>query len=257
MALTVSLFPSCGIKQVKEKNSKDNSSKQIELLQKNEVEGTFFRALAFDSLQAISISKKGIVYSSNKPSSKISFDYVEPLIDGESRIYKTKNSTHELMIVIYEDESAREYLDGTYDHSVAISLSSLKEELPSVDFACYGHYIYNDRLSGNWIFQSYQDKRIEELGIDQIPLICIDINTRSFSGSGGNHMIYGDIRCEGDAVFFKIILSPEYVTDMYAKEKELLSVLDSCDRFEIKGDNLLLFQDKEVQLSFLRDVYNS
>ncbi|MTG97826.1 MULTISPECIES: hypothetical protein [Myroides] len=256
LALTVSLFPSCGMEQSREKNSKDSTSKQMDLLNKNDLDGTFFKAVAQDSLQAIAISKKGIVYSSSKPNQKIIFPFVEPLIEGESRVYKSSTKHEEIEIVIYEDETARDFLDGRFDHSVAVSLVK-KQELQddSVDFACFGHYLYDNSLSGNWIFQSYEGKRVEELGINQIPLICIDINTRSFSGSGGNHMIYGDLRCEGDSVFFKIILSPEYVTEMYQKEKELLAVLDNCDRYEIKGDYLMLYEGAVQKLTFLRDVY--
>lgn len=258
LALTVSLFPSCGMEQAKEKNNKDNTTRQFDLLTKNDLDGTFFKAVAQDSLQAISISKKGIVYSSSKPNQKIIFPYVEPLIEGESRIYKSSTKHEEIEIVIYEDETAKSFLDGRFDHSVAISLVKKQELKDDVnDFASFGHYIYDNRLSGNWIFQAFENKRIEELGINQIPLICIDVNTRSFSGSGGNHMIYGDIRCEGDSVFFKVILSPEYVTEMYQKEKELLAVLDSCNRYEVKDDYLYLFQDNIQKLVFIRDLYNS
>lgn len=69
-------------------------------------------------------------------------------------------------------------------------------------------------------------------------------------------MIYGDVRCEGDSIFFKVVLSPEYVTEMYQKEKELLAVLDSCDRFELKDDYLYLYEEGKQKLMFLRDTYN-
>ncbi|MHC5309964.1 hypothetical protein ACYSNM_07800 [Myroides sp. LJL116] len=255
LALTVSLFPSCGTEQEKEIYTKDNTSKQIDLLNKNDLDGTFFKAMDQDTLQCIAISKKGIVYSSSKPSQKMTFPFVEPLVDGESRVYSTSNKNESIDIVIYEDETAQNYLDGRFDHSVAVSITKNGGDATS-DFACYGHYLYDESLSGNWVFQAYEDKRIEELGIDQIPLICIDINTRSFSGSGGNHMIYGDIRCQGDAVFFKIILSPEYVTDSYQKEKELLAVLDNCDRYQIKADTLFLYEQDTLKLTFARDLYN-
>ncbi|MEC4113818.1 META domain-containing protein [Myroides pelagicus] len=257
LALTVSLFPSCGMEQPKDKSSKDNTSKQMDLLNKHDLEGTFFKAVAQDSLQVVAISKKGIVYSSSKPNQKIIFPFVEPLIEGESRVYKSSTKHEEIEIVIYEDETARDFFDGRFDHSVAVSLTKkqeMKDEI--IDFACFGHYLYDNSLSGNWVFQSYEGKRVEELGINQIPLICIDINTRSFSGSGGNHMIYGDIRCEGDSIYFKIILSPEYVTDMYQREKELLAVLDSCDRYEIKGEYLVLFEGMTQKLTFVRDAYS-
>lgn len=257
LALTVSLFPSCGVDHVKEKNYKEASNKQIDLLNKNDLEGTFFKAVAQDSPQVVSISRKGIVYSSTKPNQKIVFPFVEPLVDGECRIYKSQTKHEEIEIVIYEDETAREFADGRFDHSVAVRLVKKVDDIENIsDFACFGHYIYTEKLSGNWIFQSYEDKRVEELGINQIPMICIDINTRSFSGSGGNHMIYGDIRCEGDSIFFKVVLSPEYVTEMYQKEKELLSVLDSCDKFELKDDYLYLFEGNKQKLTFLRDTYS-
>ncbi|KZE80486.1 hypothetical protein HX017_05535 [Myroides marinus] len=258
LALTVSLFPSCGVDQVKDKSFKEANNKQIDLLSKNDLDGTFFKAVAQDLPQVVSIGKKGIVYSSTKPNQKIIFPFVEPLVDGESRIYKSQTKHEEIEIVIYEDETARDFADGRFDHSVAVRLIKNKESEQEevLDFACFGHYLYTDKLSGNWIFQSYEDKRVEELGINQIPMICIDINTRSFSGSGGNHMIYGDVRCEGDSIFFKVVLSPEYVTDMYQKEKELLSVLDSCDRFELKEDYLFLYSEGKQKLMFLRDTYN-
>lgn len=255
LALTVSLFPSCGTEQENKNKSKDTTTKHIDLLNKNDLAGTFFKAMDQETLQSISIGKKGIVYSSSKPNQKIVFPYVEPLIDGESRVYSTSNKTDSIDIVIYEDETAQSYLDGRFDHSVAVSISKGNIQNTS-DFACYGHYLYDETLSGNWVFQAYEDKRIEELGIDQIPLICIDINTRSFSGSGGNHMIYGDIRCQGDSVAFKIILSPEYVTDTYRKEKELLAVLDTCDRYVIQEDVLYLYEQDVLKLTFIRDIYN-
>ncbi|WP_121965975.1 hypothetical protein [Myroides sp. N17-2] len=258
LALTVSLFPSCGVDQVKEKGFREASNKQIDLLSKNDLDGTFFKAVAQDSPQVVSVGKKGIVYSSTKPNQKIIFPFVEPLVDGECRIYKSRTKHEEIEVVIYEDETAKDFADGRFDHSVAVRLirnqDSEVEEV--IDFACFGHYLYTDKLSGNWIFQSYEEKRVEELGINQIPMICIDINTRSFSGSGGNHMIYGDVRCEGDSIFFKVVLSPEYVTDLYQKEKELLSVLDGCDRFELRDDYLYLYENGKQKLMFLRDTYN-
>lgn len=257
LALTVSLFPSCGVEQEKENNNTETNTKQLDLLNRNDLEGTFFKAVAQDSLQTISISKKGIVYSSIKPNQKMVFPFVEPILEGEGRIYKTQNKNESIEIVIYEDETARAYLDGRFDHSVAVSITKLNtQNSEDFDFACYGHFIYDEILSGNWVFQAYEDKPIEELGIDQIPLICIDINTRSFSGSGGNHMIYGDIRCQGDSVYFKIILSPEYVSDMYQREKELLAVLDNCERYVIEEDTLYLYANDQLKLTFVRDLYN-
>lgn len=257
LALTISLFPSSGMEGSKDKNTKEENNKQLDLFNKSDLEGTFFKALAQDSLQMVAISKKGIVYSSMKPNHKIIFPYVEPLIEGESRVYKSETKNEEIEIVIYEDETAKDFMDGRFDHSVAVSFVKKQEMNNEVsDFACFGHYIYNDELSGNWIFQTYDGKRIEELGIDQIPMICIDVNTRSFSGSGGNHMIYGDLRCEGDAILFKIVLAPEYVTDSYLKEKELLAVLEACDRFVVDEEELFLYEGDKYMLSFMRDTYN-
>jgi uncharacterized membrane protein len=257
LALTISLFPSCGMDNSGNKNAKEGSNKQMDLFNKSDLEGTFFKALAQDSLQMISISKKGIIYSSMKPNNKIVFPYVEPLIEGESRVYRTSTKKEEIEIVIYEDETAKDFMDGRFDHSVAVRFIKKHEMEDDVsDFACFGHYIYNDDLSGNWIFQTYDGKRIEELGINQIPMICMDINTRSFSGSGGNHMVYGDLRCEGDAVFFKIVLAPEYITESYQQEKELLAVLEACDKFVLDEDELFLYQEGKLKLSFMRDTYN-
>lgn len=256
-ALTVSLFPSCGVDNTKDKNGVDGSSKHLELMNKNVAEGTFFKALAQDTLQTVTLSREGIVYTNFKPNEKIVFPYVEPLIDGDSRIYKSTVNNYTIEIVIYEDETAKTFLDGRFDHSIAVSLvKDIDNNEVVVDFPCFGHYIYNPLLSGNWIFQSFENLKIEDLGINQIPMVCIDVNTRSFSGSGGNHIIYGDIRCEGDRICFKIILLPEYVTNQVSKEKELLSILDNCDSYQLVGDTLNLYSAGELKLSFLRDTYN-
>jgi len=174
LALTVSLFPSCGSDNLTEKGQKENDTKQLDLLKK--------------------------------------------------------------------------------DDSVAVNLS--KKDGIETDFACFGHYLYDKKLSGNWVFKAFENKRIEELGINQIPLVCIDVNTRSFSGSGGNHMIYGDLRCEGESITFKIVLSPDYVSLSESKEKELLEILEECDRYELDEDDLNLFIGEELKLQFFRDTYN-
>ncbi|WP_410880751.1 hypothetical protein [Myroides sp. DW712] len=254
LALTVSLFPSCGSDNLTEKGQKENDTKQLDLLKKEDSEGVFFKILAQDSLQTITISKKGIVYASMKPNVKIVFPYEEPLIEGEGRVYRAATANEKIEIVIYKDDSARSFLDGRFDHSVAVSLS--KKDGIETDFACFGHYLYDKKLSGNWVFKAFENKKIEELGINQIPLVCIDVNTRSFSGSGGNHMIYGDLRCEGDGIAFKIVLSPDYVSLNESKEKELLEILEECDRYELDGDDLNLFIGKELKLQFFRDTYN-
>lgn len=256
IALTVSLFPSSGSGNEKEIKSKDDKkNKRMDLLNKNDLEGTFFKAIGQESLQSISISKKGIVYTSAKPNQKIIFPYVEPRNEGEGRVYSSETKHEKIDIVIYEDETSRDFMDGRFDHSVAISLVR-KQELRDIvtDFACFGYYIYDKVLSGNWIFQTFEDKRVEELNIDQIPLICIDTNTRSFSGSGGNHMIYGNIRCEGDFVRFNIEMSPEYTSTEYMREKELLFVLEHCNKFVVKDDQLFLYEDQVLKLSFFRDA---
>lgn len=256
-ALTVSLFPSCGMDNSKDKSSREGSNKHLELLNKNVAEGTFFKALAQDSLQTVTLGTNGIIYTSVKPNEKIIFPYVEPLIDGDSRVYRSSVNEYTIEIAIYEDETAKSSFDGRFDHSIAISLVKNVDNIETiVDFPCFGHYIYNKQLSGNWIFQSFESVKVEDLGINQIPMICIDVNTRSFSGSGGNHMIYGDLRCEGDRIGFKIVLSPEYVTSQYPKEKELLAVLDNCDRYDLEGDVLKLYSAGELKLTFLRDNYN-
>jgi hypothetical protein len=69
-------------------------------------------------------------------------------------------------------------------------------------------------------------------------------------------MVYGDLRCEGDAVFFKIVLAPEYITESYQQEKELLAVLEACDKFVLDEDELFLYQEGKLKLSFMRDTYN-
>lgn len=256
-ALTVSLFPSCGMDNSKEKSGREGSNKHLELLNKNVVEGTFFKALAQDSLQTVTLGTNGIIYTSVKPNEKIVFPYVEPLIEGDSRVYKSSVNDYTIEIAIYEDETAKTFFDGRFDHSIAISLVKKFDNVETiVDFPCFGHYIYNQQLSGNWIFQSYENRKVEDLGINQIPMICIDVNTRSFSGSGGNHMIYGDLRCEGSRICFKIVLSPEYVTNQFPKEKELLTVLDNCDRYVLEGDLLMLYSGEELKLTFVRDNYS-
>lgn len=257
VALTVSLFPSSGIEGDKGKRSKDeNKAKKIDLLNKNDLEGTFFKAVGIDTVQTVSISKKGIVYVSSRPNQKIIFPYVEPKTEGEGRVYVSETKHEKIEIVIYEDEASKEFWDGRFDHSVAVSVVR-KQELRDIvlDFACFGFYIYDDILSGNWIIQSYEDKRVEELQIHQIPLICIDTKTRSFSGSGGNHMVYGSIRCEGDFINFKILDSPEYTSDQYLQEKELLEVLERCNKFGVKDDVLELYENKKLKFKFFRDTY--
>ncbi len=254
LALTVSLFPSCGIDGVSEKTHNDSDSKHLDLLRKEDTEGVFFKIIAQDSLQIVTISKQGIVYTGLKPNTKIIFPYEEPLIDGESRIYRSSTENEMIEMTIYKDENAKSFLDGRFDYSVAVSL--VKKEKEPVDFACFGHYIYDRNLSGNWIFKLFENKRIEDLGINQIPLVCIDVNTRSFSGSGGNHMIYGDVICEGDSILFKIVLSPEYVSSNKSRERELLEILEQCDRYELDGDDLNLYVGGELKLQFFRDTYN-
>ncbi|MDR2222878.1 MAG: hypothetical protein LBE34_09055 [Flavobacteriaceae bacterium] len=257
LALTVSLFPSCGMDNSKDKGNKEGNNKHLELLNKSVADGTFFKAIAQDSLQTVTIGTAGIVYTSVKPNEKIIFPYVEPLIEGDSRVYKSAVNNYEIEIAIYEDETAKNSFDGRFDHSIAISLVKKVDNVETIlDFACFGHYVYNTKLSGNWIFQSYEESRVEDLGINQIPMICIDVNTRSFSGSGGNHMIYGDFRCEGERIYFKIMLSPEYITDQFQKEKELLTVLDNCDQYMLEEDFLYLYSGGQLKLTFLRDNYN-
>ncbi len=254
LALTVSLFPSCGMDMVSEKLHNDSDSKHLDLLKKEDTEGVFFKIIAQDSLQIVTISKEGIIYTGLKPNAKIVFPYEEPLIDGESRIYRSSTENEQIEMTIYKDENARSFLDGRFDYSVAVSL--VKNEKEPIDFACFGHYIYDQKLSGNWIFKMFENKRIEDLGINQIPLVCIDVNTRSFSGSGGNHMIYGDVVCEGDSISFKIVLSPEYVSVNKSKERDLLEVLELCDRYELDGDDLNLYIGDQLKLQFFRDTYN-
>ena len=158
----------------------------------------------------------------------------------------------EIEIVVYEDETSRDFLDGRFDHSVAVRLVR-KQELKDlvVDFAGFGYYQYNHELSGNWIFQTFEDKRIEQLNINQIPLVCIDTHTRSFSGSGGSYMIYGNIRCEGDFINFEVVMAPEPKNEEYINEKELLLVLQECDKFEVNEEFLYLFQNDRLKLSFI------
>ncbi|SFJ69518.1 hypothetical protein [Myroides guanonis] len=257
VALTVSLFPSSGMDNANELKSQDEKiSKKHDLLNKPDLEGTFFKAIAQESLQSISISKNGIVYTSIKPNQRIVFPFVEARTEGEGRVFVSETKNEEIEIVIYEDETSREFLDGRFDHSVAVRLVR-KQELKDivVDFAGFGYYQYNHELSGNWIFQTFEDKRIEQLNINQIPMICIDTHTRSFSGSGGNYMIYGNIRCEGDFIDFEVIMAPEPKNEEFLNEKELLLVLQECDRFEVNEEFLYLFQKEKLKLSFIKDTY--
>ncbi|MBW3519738.1 META domain-containing protein [Flavobacterium sp. NKUCC04_CG] len=257
LALTISLFPSSGIEPNNEKRSKDSkkNAKDNGSKKKNEDE-SFFKAVGNEPFWNISISKKGIIYSANKADETIVFPYVDAIQVGETKVYKTHTKREEIEIVIYEELTSDIFTGYEYDHSIAVHLKrNIHSNEVASDFAGYGYYIFDPNLSGSWILQSFEDKKIEDLNIDQIPLINIDVSTKSFSGSGGNHIIYGDLACEGDSIQFKNIMAPEKASEEFLKERELLSVLEHSNKFKLKEDELQLFIDHERKMVFRRDTY--
>jgi heat shock protein HslJ len=99
-----------------------------------------------------------------------------------------------------------------------------------------------------WVVTEMKGIPVQLSGSRRDAFINFRTDERRFSGNGGCNQISGNYTLDKQSMHFGEIISTKMSCEDNAFENTFLDLLNKVDRFEQKGDNLLLKRKREVLL---------
>ena len=101
-----------------------------------------------------------------------------------------------------------------------------------------------------WVVVEMKGVPVQQSGGRRDAHISFDVATKKFSGNGGCNQVNGNYSVDKKMIKFTEVLSTKMSCNDIEFENTFLSSLNSVDRYEQKGNDLLLKKKKEVLLRF-------
>src|SRR5215212_2768421 len=99
-----------------------------------------------------------------------------------------------------------------------------------------------------WVLTEMKEVPVQLSGGRRDAYINFDVNEKRFSGNGGCNQFSGNYTLDKNNIHFGEVISTKMSCDDIAFENSFLSTLNSIDRYEVRGNDLLLKRKKEVLL---------
>ena len=99
-----------------------------------------------------------------------------------------------------------------------------------------------------WVLVQMKGVPVQQSGGRRDAHITFDVVTKKFSGNGGCNQINGNYSVDKKEIRFTEVLSTKMTCNDIEFENTFLSALNSIDRYEFTGTDLLLKKNKETRL---------
>ena len=99
-----------------------------------------------------------------------------------------------------------------------------------------------------WVVVEMKGVPVQQSGGRRDAHISFDVTTKKFSGNGGCNQINGNYSVDKKMIKFTEVLSTKMSCTDIEFENTFISILGSIDKYEIKGNDLLLKKKKETML---------
>ena len=100
----------------------------------------------------------------------------------------------------------------------------------------------------NWVLVEMKGIPVQQSGGRRDAHINFDISQKRFSGNGGCNQINGNYTLQKNEIHFTDVISTKMACNDIEFENTFLSILNSVDRYEVKGNDLLLKKRRETIL---------
>lgn len=101
-----------------------------------------------------------------------------------------------------------------------------------------------------WVLTEMKGVPVQLSGGRRDAYINFDPGAKTFSGNGGCNQINGGYSLDKKEIHFGEVMSTKMSCDDIQFENTFLSILNTIDHYEQRGDDLLLKKKKEVLLRF-------
>lgn len=101
---------------------------------------------------------------------------------------------------------------------------------------------------GRWVVVEMKGVPVQQSGGRKDAFINFEVDQKKFRGNGGCNQINGNYSVEKNTIKFHDVISTKMSCNDIDFENAFLSALASVNRYETKGDDLLLKKKKEVLL---------
>ena len=102
--------------------------------------------------------------------------------------------------------------------------------------------------SGRWILVELKGVPVQQSGSRKDAFINFEVYQKKFRGNGGCNQVNGDYSVDKNTIQFKEVSGTKMSCDDIEFENTFLSALGSVNRYEVKGNDLLLKRKREVLL---------
>ena len=99
-----------------------------------------------------------------------------------------------------------------------------------------------------WVVVEMKGVPVQQSGGRRDAHISFDVTAKRFSGNGGCNQINGNYSLDKKEIKFTELLSTKMSCNDIEFENTFLSTLSSIDRYEVRGNDLLLKKSKETRL---------
>ena len=99
-----------------------------------------------------------------------------------------------------------------------------------------------------WVLVEMKGVPVQQSGGRRDAHITFDVVTKKFSGNGGCNQINGNYSLDKREIRFTEVLSTKMSCNDIEFENTFLTTLNTIDRYELSGTDLLLKKNKETRL---------
>jgi heat shock protein HslJ len=101
-----------------------------------------------------------------------------------------------------------------------------------------------------WVLTEMKEVPVQLSGGRRDAFINFDISEKRFTGNGGCNQISGNYSLNKSNIHFRDVVSTKMSCEDIAFENSFLSTLNTVDRYEIRGFDLLLKKKRKTVLVF-------
>ena len=99
-----------------------------------------------------------------------------------------------------------------------------------------------------WVLVEMKGVPVQQSGGRKDAFINFEVDQKRFRGNGGCNQINGNYSVDKNSIQFSEVISTKMSCDDIEFENTFLSALGSINRYEVKGNDLLLKRKREVLL---------
>lgn len=101
---------------------------------------------------------------------------------------------------------------------------------------------------GRWVLVEMKGVPVQQSGGRRDAFINFEVDQKRFRGNGGCNQVNGNYSVDKNTIQFNEVISTKMSCDDIEFENTFLSALGSINRYEVKGNDLLLKRKREVLL---------